>query len=81
MGHYRSEMVGISEPTEHDLKLAQEARSMDERGYSEAVTDRYMGVVLSPPFERGKGLRHHRPCGQAVFDPDTHDKFCPARAE
>lgn len=81
MGHYRSEMVGSPEPTKHDLQLAREAQGMEDRGYSETITDPYLNVVLSPRFDRGKGLRHHRPCGQAVFDPDVHDKFCPARAE
>lgn len=80
MGHYWSEM-GPPTPAKPSAEV-EEARDLRKRGYTEgieemAVTGRHL--CAGGGSDRSLQLRLHRPCGLAVFDPDTHDNFCPAR--
>ena len=64
-------------PSEREASQVRVA--LEDRGYEGPATVVYGGIVkmgtkyMSPP------LLHHRPCGNAVFDPDIHDQHCPAR--
>lgn len=50
----------------------EELRSrMAERGY---------GLMNNGTYRRPKYLFVHQACGVVVADPDTHDKYCPAKA-
>lgn len=62
-------MVGSSsarERLEHDLEA---------RGYRIVISG-YDWASTDFPNDT---LLHHRPCGQGVFDPDTHDSICLAK--
>lgn len=82
MGHYWSEMGDHTPPNEAELSAARGARALRDRGYSDPLEELGMtGHVIRPrysPLDRDLSLRLHRPCGQAVFDPETHDRYCPA---
>ena len=48
-----------------------ETTALRERGYRR--------VSSATVFQGGEDLKHHIPCGAAVFNADAHDKVCPAR--
>lgn len=82
MGHYRSEMGGDLPPSEAEIAAAAKVLGLRERGYSDPLTEGgFTGHVIRPGearFDRDVALRWHKPCGQAVFDPEMHDRYCPA---
>jgi hypothetical protein len=75
MGHYASEIGGgIPE----DVRAAEEAQALRDRGYSDPVKEAGWDSAICIRYTPRLSLRLHVPCGQAVFDPDTHDRYCPA---
>ena len=79
MGHYGSEMGDPS--TAHDEPSLEGVvpLTLAERGYSQVRTSHHLSNVVSGRGDDEARLRHHHPCGQAVFEPDVHDKYCPAK--
>lgn len=81
MGHYRSEMY-YDDDKEADLNQLKTAVSKALN--AQAAVDEILGK--DPREESYKFLGSNRsgytyghiPCGQIVFDRDTHLKFCPA---
>lgn len=77
MGHYLSEMSG--ELTELELEQSRVAQELYQRGYSDPVSaNSHRGKIETQGIDP-RPLRYHEPCGTAVFDPDTHDRYCPAK--
>ena len=63
-----------------DARAIEEAKALHDRGYTDPVKI-CGGDRVHPPHPYWKlSLRMHIPCGQAVFDPDQHDHYCPAIA-
>jgi hypothetical protein len=84
MGHYASEMAGQRQETEAEKVRRQRAQDLANRGYVFAVPHQNsiggQSRVWSGPYwnTEGKELLDHKPCGQAVFDEEIHQNFCPA---
>lgn len=75
--------MGISDFDEtrspEEVKALEELQALHDRGYTDPVKI-CGGDKVHPPYPHWKlALRMHTPCGQAVFDPDQHDRYCPAR--
>lgn len=83
MGHYRSEMGSDLPPSEAEAAAQTKAQALRDRGYSDPIEEGgWTGHTIQPRYvslARGLALRWHEPCGQAVFDPEAHDRYCPAR--
>ena len=80
MGHYLSEMGGGD--VEGARRRSEAEAALAERGYSSQAKVNSASWKVELYYQGIQNtLRLHAPCGTAVFDPDTHDKFCPARDE
>ena len=77
MGHYLGE-VESADQTEERISRAREVEELHAAGYYSVHA--VSGVIAAYPPEGGiQFLYLHKPCGQPAFDPDTHDRYCPAR--
>ena len=77
MGHYESEIGGDNS---RDVRAAEEAEALRARGYSDPIKYQGSEMAICAQHTLALSLRLHKPCGQAIFDPDQHDRYCPARA-
>jgi len=76
--------MGISDLDEtrspEEVREIEELQALHDRGYTDPVKI-CGGDKVHLPYPNWKlALRMHTPCGQAVFDPDQHDRYCPAIA-
>jgi hypothetical protein len=79
MGHYASEM-GYEAPLSKPERESREVkRELGERGYVGPAVKHYGDTIHLSEMYNSPGLLLHKLCGAAVFDPDSHDQYCPAR--
>ena len=85
MGHYRSEMASDWPPREAEVAAQTKAQALRDHGYSDPIEEGgFTGRTIRPleaSFAGGVALRWHKSCGQAVFDPEAHDRYCPANQQ
>ena len=76
MGHYLCE-VESADQTAARISQALEVEELHAAGY---YSVRAVGskITAYPPEGSNQLLYAHKPCGQAVFDLEAHDRYCPA---